>query len=187
MLTGLLIGLFVFIALLAIPVTLKFRVGSQGLTENEFEVGWAFGLVRVQIPAEGGEPETRDETKKRKRSGGASKVSVKLVSNRAARRRMSRYVGDLWRSIGKKDVMIRIRAGLDDPADTGQLWALLGPVSAVFVNIRQLTINLEPSFLGECFEFYGSGFIKFNPLRILSLSLGLLLSPVIWRAVRESR
>ena len=160
------------------------------MTENEFELGWAFGLVRVQIPAEVGEPEICDETKKRKpspRSGRIRNMPFKLIANRAARRRMFRYVGDLWRSIGKKDVTVRIRADLDDPADTGRLWALLGPISALFVNIRQLTINLEPSFLGECFEFYDSGFIKFKPLRILSLSLGLLLSPVIWRAVRDSR
>ena len=189
MLTGLLLGLLILIVLLAIPLTLDFNLGSRAPAENKFEVVWAFGLIRVKIPNGKGEQKAdrkSAEIESSSQSGNAGKFPRKLISDRTARQRLVRCVRQLWASIEKQDIVIRIRAGLDDPADTGQLWAILGPISAALKSLRRFTINLEPDFMGKCFEFHGRGVIKFSPLRILSISLGLLLSPVIWKAVRES-
>lgn len=83
--------------------------------------------------------------------------------------------------------MVRIRLGLGDPADTGQLWGLLGPVAALLSNLQGARLELEPEFMDAVFELEGSGTIRFVPLQLLVLVAALMLSPSIWQGVRFMR
>jgi hypothetical protein len=103
------------------------------------------------------------------------------------RRRLYRFTLDLWRSIGSKDVRVRARVGLGDPADTGMLWAVVGPVSGLLSSARDISIMIEPDFVDATFEVDGSGRLTFVPLQLVTLVLGLLVSPAAWRGVRAMR
>ena len=100
---------------------------------------------------------------------------------------MIRFIHELWHAIQKRDVSLRIRIGLDDPADTGQLWAILGPVAGMLANVRQASIEIEPEFSVSTFELDSSGTIRIIPLQLLYLILALLLSPAVWRGIRQMR
>jgi hypothetical protein len=103
------------------------------------------------------------------------------------RRRLLRFVRDLWRAIHKKNVQLMIRIGLGDPADTGQLWAACGPLSGVLARVRDVRITIMPDFLDSTFEVDSSGTIRVIPLQFATLALGLLLSPSIWRGIMLMR
>ncbi len=194
MLTGLSILLLVVVALLAIPVELEFTVEWPDGIENELVVVWALGLVRARIPvgerddeALTGEIPSGRKRRRKKPDRRQSRNMLAAVRQRPFRRRLYRFVGDLWRSIIKENLRFRARVGLGDPADTGRLWAVMGPVSGLLSGLKDASVVIEPDFAELRFECEGSGRFQFVPLHILTISLGLLASPVIWRGLRSVR
>ena len=103
------------------------------------------------------------------------------------RQRVFRFIRAVWRAIHKQDLRLRMRIGLGDPADTGQLWALVGPLSGLLANNREASIEIEPEFFDAIFELDSSGSIRIIPLQLLYLAVGLLLSPSVWQGIREMR
>ena len=96
-------------------------------------------------------------------------------------------LSDAWRAIGKRGLDLRLRIGLGDPADTGRLWALVGPLSGYLAASGQAVIAVEPDFVDSVFEARGSGALSVVPLRMLGLVTGLLLSPPVWRGLWRMR
>lgn len=198
MLNAVLIILFLLVALLAVPVVLTFRITWPQEEERELELQWAFGLVRVQIPVSAPtatsseleevadqieQAEEKPESKKKKRQNNFFAV----IRQKPFRQRIFRYIRDLWHAIQKRGMSLRLRIGLDDPADTGQLWALMGPVAGILASSREVSFVIEPEFQEETFEFDSSGSIKFVPMQILVLTLTMLCSPAVWRGLKQLR
>jgi hypothetical protein len=98
--------------------------------------------------------------------------------------RLLRLARDLFRRIRIQELSLRIRLGLDDPADTGRLWAVVGPLAAL-PGLRRVAI--EPEFAAEIFELDGRGRIRIVPLRLLSVLLRFALSPVTLHALYATR
>ena len=193
MLTVLLVLLLAVVAILAIPVTILFRLSWPDVRENDVRLLWAFGLVRARLSGEPKEDEdSRGESDKaEKRTGRTSRKSKTNVwaplRQSHFRQRARRFMSDVWAAIQKQDVRLRMRIGLDDPADTGQLWAVFGPVSGVLPSAQDVAIRLEPEFQEETLELAGSGGVRIMPLRLIYLAGGLLFSPAIWRGLRAMR
>ena len=197
MLTGVALFLLAIVALLAVPVTLSFRVSWQRAFRGSVKLGWLFGLVRVRLPSAKPKPDSSGERKSARKKL-ARKKPVKAASGKKSgpvaairwkpfRQRIVRFVGAVWRAIHKRDLKLRIRIGLGDPADTGQLWAVVGPVSGLLANSREASIEIEPEFIDPVFELDSSGSIRVIPLQLVYLVLGLLLSPSVWQGVKRMR
>lgn len=191
MLAGMLIFLLVVIALLAIPVTLAFRVSWPMLEQNEFRLRWAFGLVRARVGADRSAPsQQREAAAATDRPEGSRRKRPSVLSavrDERFRRRIIRFVGDAWRAIHKDDLRVHVRIGLGDPADTGRLWAIAGPVAGLLANSRNAAVSVEPDFLDSVVELDGSGSIRVVPLRMIGLVGALLLSPPFWQGLRLMR
>lgn len=193
MLTALAVVLLSILALLAIPITVTFQLSWPRSARNDVRLRWAFGLIRVRIPPP--QPETpllrKEEPARRsrrvKRRGRKPANLIALVRQTRLRRRIGRFVGDLWHAVRKDNVSLRIRIGLDDPADTGQLWAVLGPASAILAGTRETSITIEPDFLDSTIELHGDGGVTIVPLRLVYLIAALLLSPTVWRGIVQMR
>jgi len=192
-LTGVLAFLLSLLALLAIPVSLTFHVSWQQDLQNDIRLKWAFGLVRMRIaPDRSGEssPEGEKVQQKIARSGrapGKERNVFAVIRQKRFRQRIIRFVSDLWHAIHKKNVNLRARIGLGDPADTGQLWAMLGPMAGMLASIQEVSITIEPEFLDTTIELDGSGSIRIIPLQIIYLTTAMLLSPPVWRGIRQIR
>jgi hypothetical protein len=193
MLSALVIAALAMIALLAVPVTLDYRLNWQRGLRGEASLQWLFGLVRVRLAP----PGTSKPPAGKKRVDGAAEAKAKppasklepLAALRQAdfRRRMLRFARQLWRAFRKRDLLLRVRVGLGDPADTGRLWALLGPLSGLLAGIEQASIELEADFVDAVFEVDSRGKVSVIPLQLFGLLLGLLLSPPFWRGMRVMR
>jgi len=190
MLTGLFVILLVVIALLAIPVTVWFRLSWPNVQENDVRLRWAFGLVNVSLPGEPAEPDRSERdpaTAEEKPSPRQPRDKTRVwpaIRRAEFRRRVIRFLGDVWDAIHKHDVRLRARIGLGDPADTGRLWAAIGPVSGMLAAVRTAAIEIEPEFQEATLELAGRGRIRVVPLHLLILACGLCVSPSIWRGVR---
>ena len=110
-----------------------------------------------------------------------------VVRQKPFRRRIIRFISDLWHAVHKKNVSLRVRVGLGDPADTGQLWAIVGPVAGILANIQEASIKIEPEFFDTTFELDSSGSIRLIPLQMIYLTVALLLSPPVWQGIRQMR
>ena len=191
MLSATLIVLLASIALLAVPVTLSYRLNWQRKLEGEANLRWLFGLVRVRLaPPRAGrsaDGEKRSEESTEPKPKRKKLRPLAALRQKAFRGRVLRFVRDLWRALRKRDLSLRIRVGLGDPAETGQLWALLGPLSALLANIEDTSIELEAEFVDAVFEVDSRGNLSVIPLQLLYLVLGLLCSPPFWRGMRHMR
>ena len=193
MLIGTVIFLSLIVVLLAVPVTLTYQLSFRQTISADLRLTWAFGLVRADISpnAEKSKSEKpEDAHPKSGRWGGApGKKTDFLVAIRqpSFRRRVLRFISDVWRAVHKKNVQLLVRIGLGDPADTGQLWGAFGPLSGMLARVRDIRITIVPDFLDSTFEVDSSGTIRVIPLQFAILALGLLFSPSIWRGVMLMR
>ncbi len=193
MLSATLIALLVLLFLLAVPVTLTYRLGWQRQLRGEARLHWLFGLVRVQLaPPAGRRPVTEaqpgdDSTEAKPKRARKKYNPLRALRQKPFRRRILRFARDLWRALRKRDLYLRIRVGLGDPADTGQLWALCGPMSGLLATVEHASVEIEPEFVDAVFELDSGGKLSVIPLQLLYLALGLLCSPTFWRGLRRMR
>lgn len=196
MLTGVIAFLLLLIILLAIPVTLTFQVSWQQAFQGYVKLHWLFGLVRMRLsPSQSKAPSPEAEavaqkidrfehsTRKKKQNVNV----IAIIRQKAFRRRIVRFIRDFWRAIHKRNVSLSVRIGLGDPADTGQLWAVVGPVAGMLSNVQAASIEVVPDFFDTTFEIDSSGIIRIFPLLIIYLAVGLLLSPPVWRVIKLMR
>ena len=173
--------------LLAIPVELAFSVQRlEGRQKGMGTLDWLFGLVRLRL----GGPKVRVKAKSRhpktkrphRRRDGARQVMAIL-----------RIEGFGWRLLGlARDVLgrihiqelsLKIRLGLDDPADTGRLWAVVGPLAALLTLPSVARVVIQPEFTTEALEVDGKGRIRIIPIQLLCVVIVFLLSPMTLRAL----
>ncbi len=177
--------------LLAVPVDLEFRLEGIEPFAGEAGVRWLFGLVRFRIPVpRPGKPTPRPEAKAkaarvraRPKARGRHRDVLAALGQAAFRRRVYCFVGDLVRAVHLHRLRLLMRLGLGDPADTGRLWAVVGPLNAV-AQLRNAEILIEPEFVEPVLEFQADGRLRLVPLRFLILAVTFALSPPTIRAWR---
>ena len=193
MLSGLAIFLLTSGVLLAIPLSLQFELSWRQNLKGYVTLFWLFGLVRIRLFPQHGKPSSPNKKKRRQRFKRAKKSTASKthlfagLQQKAFRRRIIRYLHDCWHAIHKTDVALHGRMGLGDPAETGQFWAIMGPLTAMLDNIRSASIKFEPEFIDATLELESHGKIRLIPLQFCYLTMGLFLSPAIWRGIRLMR
>lgn len=190
MLNGLLLFLLVVALLLAVPLTVNFQLlWNQGLS-GHVKLGWANDRLQTDIPIQPGASKGKPKPKRKERKKKAKHPDINgttLLRNKPFRDRVIGYIRDTWEAIEKRELTLFMRIGLDDPADTGMLWSVLGPLSAILASNRNSEISLQPDFLDPAFELQSSGMIRIIPLQLLYLTTKLLLSPTIWSGIHHAR
>lgn len=188
-------ALALIVLLLAVPIDVAFRVKGIEAFEGQLSIRWLFGLVRYRLrvpdqhrkkspqgPTSGG----RAARRKRKAAGDRGHV-LAVLRQAAFRRRVLRFVADLLRAAHLRELALRLRLGLGDPADTGRLWALVGPLGAAAQSLRGADVSIEPEFIDPVLEFDARGRSLLVPLQILALAVAFVLSPPALRAWRTLR
>jgi hypothetical protein len=193
MLTGVLIFVLLAVAVLAIPLSLTYDVSSRSGYRNDAVIDWAFGLLQFRIPTDRPTPapadadNTRPTDNRATRSSDAAPIAFAAIGQKAFRRRLFRFAADLWRAIRKDDVRLNVRLGLSDPADTGQLWAIIGPIAGMLAYTDGAAISIVPDFFDATLEMDSHGIVRLVPLHIISLAVALMLSPAVWQGIQAMR
>ena len=188
-----LLVVLLLLALLAVPVGLDYEISWRNRFQGRAVLHWLFGLVRVRLrpPAPGTskapEPAAEAPPAEQRKPASGEFNPLPALRQKTFRRRLFRFARDLWRALRKRDLYLHIRIGLGDPADTGQLWALCGPLSGWLAGVEDAAIELEPEFIDAVFEVDSSGRLSVIPLQLLYLTLGLLCSQAFRRGLRTMR
>ena len=181
--------------LLAIPISLSLSVTRKQTLEGYANIIGLFGLFKfkTRFPDESKSKDystkttikilkTNTKTYKNNNSQG-----FLLFSRPAFRQHIIKFIKRLLIATHAKNLYLRCRIGLSDPADTGRLWAVMGPLSGILKNLQSITIELEPEFINEGIEFESYGHFRFIPLQFIALVLAFMLSPTTLRAWQSSR
>lgn len=187
---AILLGLI--IAILAIPFEFRFNIQSRESFHSEVAVRWLFGIVtfdvlRPQKPQGKDQQHTRAAKKKTKRKRKNIGNAKELIWNAKFRQRLIRFVKDIFKSVHISAFNLRLQLGLDDPADTGRLWAFIGPLSIWLSYLSNTKVQLQPDFQNEVVFLSTNGTVRVIPLEIIFTVSAFLLSPITINAIRTTR
>lgn len=180
--------LALIVILLAIPFDVIFKIHRQEELSSDVVVRWLFGVVQFNIPAEKERQATKKsyqpKKKKKAEKKSANSQTIKdLLWNARFRYRLFKFVKDIFKTIHIAGFYLRIRLGLDDPADTGRLWALCGPLSVFLSNLSNATVDLQPDFQTQTVYLDSYGMIRIVPLQVIFTVLAFIFSPITIRAI----
>ncbi len=173
--------------LLAVPVDIEFDAAWPDTEKNRINGRWGFGALSFRldgVTAGSKTPQPRPDAAERPRAGKTGSVRVlRALRQRPFRHRLLRFARSLWRAVHKRDVSLNIRIGTGDPAETGRLWGIFGPLSAWLQTSSGCRTTIEPDFVAAIARVHGRGRITIFPLQVLLLAGGLMASPAVWRAL----
>ena len=192
-LMGCLAGLLL---LLAVPIELSYAIRLDDEQRSaKGQARWLFGLVRVGIPGQSDlarKPEKVPE--KRKPPRPQAKRTRQQRHSPLAALSVEGFVGHLLKLVRRllsgihiHHLDIQARLGLGDPADTGQLWALVGPISVLLDAPGVTKVDIRPDFSESVLDFTSSGRIRVVPLEYLAVMIRFMVSPTTFRAIRAMR
>lgn len=174
-------ALFLLGALLLVPVELGFRLIREERSRGELSVGWLFGRLRKEVRVR---PRRRQRRGKPSRSARAARRLALLARTRGFPRRCGRLLRQLLRHTQIRELRLQGRIGLDDPADTGLLFAALAPALSGLGAFPAVAVNVEPDFERPGLAGQASGAVRLVPARVLWALVRFLLSPEALRAAR---
>jgi hypothetical protein len=180
--------------LLALPVQVAFRIQGLEAFKAQVSLRCLFGLLSfgMQLPAAHPSPRrprrarqgTVPQAADRKPGPGRANRVLAVFRRAAFRQRVLRLAKSLVAATQLRQLRLRLRLGLGDPADTGRLWALMGPVSVWAQGLRDAQVQIEPEFMDTVLEFQAQGRVRLVPLQLLALAAAFALSPQTWGAWR---
>lgn len=176
------------VALLAVPLDLAYSLRRhEGRQEGSGSLSWLFGLLRFRLNNPRGRPritQERPKGRRRHRQRRDARRMIAVLRTEGFGLSVLRLIRDLFRLVHIRDLGLYVRMGLDDPADTGRLWAMVGPLAAVLGSVPGARITIEPEFSLQVFEFSGEARIRLVPIQLVFLMLAFMLSVTTLRALR---
>ena len=187
----LVIILAVLIALLAIPLSLSFSVTRLQALQGYIQFRWLFGLVniRANLPIKTPEPEKKPAKEKPKadKTRNNTRNIIAMLKQADFRQHLMKFIKNILRATHAQNLYLKLRIGLGDPADTGMLWAVMGPFSGMMKSLHVMKIDIEPEFIDEVMEVDSHGQFHLIPLQFIALSIGFILSAKTRHAWRSTR
>lgn len=179
-----------FILFLCIPVELVFRANTQGRPKFSLRLIWFFGLVKRDLRQFGKTHKEKTVVKFEEKPGRnwlqRIKVTWEIMQTKGLLKQFRRSIIRTIRSIQVRELAANLKVGLDNPADTGLLFAFIAPVNLVVNYFVPCHINIEPSFAGESFVTgNANAVVKLIPIHLAASLGGLAFSLPALRATKK--
>ena len=171
----------VIVLVLCIPLDAVLHIDIHGRPKFQIRLAWLFGLVTKEITRA-----KKKKPKEKKRKGRIKARTIfKILRTRGLLGQLRRLLWDIFRQLNIRDLRVNFRVGLDDPADTALLFALIGPATFFLGSSRVHEIRIEPSFEDEVvFEGYLHGAVRLVPIQLATPILRFVFSLATIRTVK---
>jgi hypothetical protein len=172
--------LLLFILLiLCIPFDLFFSITINENPAYRLRLLWLFGLLDRELRKTERKPKKKqrvaETTKKPKHRIDASTV-YRILRTRGLWAQLKRLVTGIYKSLDIKELTAYLKVGLENPADTGLLFAIAGPANFL-LSLLPYRITIYPSFEGDIvFEAHAQGITRLHPIMVLVALLKFLFS-----------
>ena len=161
----------ILIFVLCVPLDMTLHADVYGKPKLRLKLSWLFGLVSKEV-TRGKEPKEKKKLVKEKRKPREGKRRLKdileILRTRGLLSQLKRLLRDVLSRLKIRDLIADFRVGLGDPADTGLLFALIGPATFWLNSSLSHQIRVQPSFEGEgVFEGYSHGVVRLRPIQLV--------------------
>jgi hypothetical protein len=168
--------------LLFTPLELSIRCERRPSVRFHLGFRWLFGLVNTEIQPEsaGGvdEPPSAKQRKKRSRRKARRPIHIlAMLTTRGFLEGAARLLRRLVSAFRVHDLFVWLRAGYEDPADTGLLCSFLLPTVAYLQALHPGHWDVAPVFAGPTLGFALRARISATPARLLWPVLAFGFSP----------
>ena len=184
-LLGIILFLVVLLAILAIPIDLRFYLEKEEKLRSQARVEWLYGVVGKDIKSKKEKPKPKKKKKKKRKWKGHARPFLALVRSKGFIRRFIRFLKGIRRTASIRELKLNLRIGLDDPADTAMLFAAIGPLTLFVDRFSPVDTRISPDFEREIFEGRFSGDLRIVPIKLIKPTLLFVLSPTTIRAVKS--
>jgi hypothetical protein len=177
------------ILVLSVPLDMVLDIEVYGRPKARLRLSWLFGLVSKEI-GKTKKKVIKEKPKPEKKKPGAKKKRMgdifEILRTRGLLKQLGVLIRDVLRRFKVKDFIADFRVGLGDPADTGLLFALIGPATSLPGSPFLHQARVEPSFEGEAvFEGYSHGVVRLRPIQLAPPFLRFICSLVMIRVVKK--
>ena len=176
------------ILVLCVPLDAVLNMDTSGRPKFRLRLVWFFGLISREISRKKKRPEeekeiTKEKPKKKRRIG--FNTILKILRIKGLLRQLKGLVRDALGQLKIRELGVNLKLGLDNPADTGFLFALIGSTTP-FLNLpSQYQIRVQPSFYDEAaFEGYLRGALRLQPIKIVKPLIRFVFSLAVFRVVK---
>ena len=176
----LLLGLLL---LLTIPVELSFAVRRRQHFRARVTIEWLFGCVRLPLRKTSRVPERPPKAHTSKRAGSGGKRVIALLDSKGFVVHLFKMISSLIRHVRVRRMVCHVCMGLDDPADTGRLWGVVGSLANTLPRPRHADVVVTPDFTAAVLHIDGQGRIRIIPIAMIAVVIIFLISPTTVRAV----
>ncbi|MFC2022999.1 hypothetical protein ACFLTL_02460 [Chloroflexota bacterium] len=153
------------VLVLCVPLVMVFQVEVYDGIRFQMRLAWLFGLVGKDIRTgkKPGEEEKLAAKRKRPRKRLDIKTMFRILRIKGLLKKVKRLLRDVLGCFSIRDIKADFTVGLDDPADTGMFFAIVGPATHFLADIR-----LQPAFADEMvFQGYLHGRIRLQPIHLI--------------------
>ncbi len=167
---------------LLVPLEIAIRFDLSQKVAFRLRVSWLFGLVKRERGWEDGAAVMTGLSQGGGRFGDIARAFRGVRHFRGLAGRFLRLLRSCLKSLRLKELVARLKVGLDDPADTGLLFAYLSPLGLMGV-FPGCDIDIQPSFEGDAVvQGYLSTVVSVAPVRLLVAVAGFVFSLPVIRA-----
>lgn len=157
------------VLILCIPLNVTFHIDTYGKPRFRMKLTWLFGLIRKEARKK--KPAQKEEKVEKKGPADEKKrkvVILRILRTKGLLRRAIRLVKDVLVRLRIRDLVVDFKVGLDDPADTGLLFAVVGS-AALFLRLGyRHRIRVQPVFVGgPVFEGHSHVGVKLWPIQMV--------------------
>jgi hypothetical protein len=165
------------------------HMDMYGRPKFRMRLVWLFGLVSKEIRRgrkKPEEPERVTEKKQKRRAGRiGARTIFQILRTKGLLRQFTRLLKEIFGRIKIRDVAADFTVGLGDPADTGLLFAIIGPITFFLTPSFAQRIRVQPSFEDETvFQGYLGGTMRLQPIQLVPPFLRFTFSLATMRAVK---
>lgn len=175
-----------FLLILSIPLDLALRLDVNDRTRFSLKLVWLFGLVGKELGRrkKKAKPKKVKPKKDKEKKGGVRKA-FKILRTKGLLRQIKILVTDVFKSLNIRQLRADFRIGLDNPADTGILFAYIGPAFVFLNHHGRYSVSIEPSFEDEAIlEGYMKAVIRLLPIRLVLSLLKFAFSFPVLRVIK---
>ena len=175
--------------LLCVPLDLVFRTDIDGKPRFSMRVIWLFGLVSHEVRRKKKKPEEEgaiEHKQKRQDWIWRIRVTFEVLRTKGLLRQFVSLVKRICRHIKIKELVANFNVGLDNPADTGLLFAFIAPANLLLRYFSPHQIKIEPSFAGDTIiEGHLYGAVRVRPIQLAAPAMGFAFSLPTLRAMKK--
>jgi hypothetical protein len=176
------------ILLLCIPLELVLRTNLEERPKFRLRLVWLFGLVTGELRQTRKKPEEKRVEYDGKPRDWIQRLRVtfEILQTKGLLTQLLSFIKRFIRQIKVRDLTANLKVGLDNPADTGLLFALIAPLNLAINYFLPHPIKIQPSFTGESFiTGYLYGAVRLWPIQLAASLIGLAFSLPTLRAAKK--